>query len=589
MPPMLYSLSGIAFALVFLAFCYLLGSGILARLQLAGGQADTASNQLLAIPVGMGGAFLTLFLVAAVYRLNAANLMAISVILLLPAAWWLHGYGAGWRASLKNLPGRCWKLCGEYPLGATTLLLAAALGFLLAMGAPLEWDELAYHLPYARDYAEAGGLVVSERLRFPLHSHNVQLVWTAALLFSSEAATHLINAFCAALVATGIYIYARDSFGRATGILAALLYLYFCRSLLDTAYVDLALSLFVFSSFLALAQWQTGRSDGYLYISAFLLAMAAGIKYQGLMQVPAFGLALIIASRGAIAPLAKAVAVFLVFGSWWYVRNWLISGDPFHPIGGPWFGYWLWDEVDLAGQYADFERFRHHLPLVLVPALAFAALPGKRAPREVTLLVLGLTGLAAWYLTSRYDRYLIPSIPFLAILSSRVLVQAAGRMGSARISGSLRSLTGHKAFQYTGLALLVLAAGLTVRKQWSETCFTYACIDRVYSAELLSYRVADKVPGLDQMKLYQYGLENELYTLPDGTAGDWFGPYRYRDVHARLGDPSALREHLQSLDRNSILVNRAQEYFGQFPDSVELTEDFEVLYEDERVSLYRLR
>ena len=91
------------------------------------------------------------------------------------------------------------------------------------------------------------------------------------------------------------------------------------------------------------------------------------------------------------------------------------------------------------------------------------------------------------------------------------------------------------------------------------------------------------------MKLYQYGLENELYTLPDGTAGDWFGPYRYRDVHARLGDPPALREHLQRLDRDSILVNRAQEYFGQFPDSVELTEDFEVLYEDERVSLYRLR
>jgi hypothetical protein len=589
MPLMLYSLSGIAFALVFLAFCYLLGSGILARLKLTGGQADSVTLQLLAIPVGMGGAFLTLFLLAAAQRLNATHLLAACVILLMLAGWWLHGHGAGWRASLKNFPARCWKLCGDQPLGATALLLAAALGFLLAMGAPLEWDELSYHLPYAQDYTEAGGLVVSERLRFPLHSHNIQLVWAAALLFSSEAATHLINAFCAALVTTGIYIYARDSFGRATGILAALLYLYFCRSLLDTAYVDLALSLFVFSSFLALAQWQSSRRDGYLFVSAFLLAMAVGIKYQGLLQLPAFGLALIIASRGAVTPLAKAVALFLVFGSWWYVRNWLISGDPVHPVGAPWFGYWLWDEADLAGQYADFERFRHHLPLALLPALAFAVLPGKRTAREVTLLVLGLAGLAAWYLTSRYDRYLIPSIPFLAILSSEVIVQAAGRMGSGRIGRSLRSMAGRRVFHYAGLALLVLAAGLTVRKQWSETCFTEACIDRVYSAELLSYPVADNVPGLGQLKLYQFGLENELYTLPDGTAGDWFGPYRYRDIYERLGDPPALGEHLQRLDRDSILVNRAQDYFGRFPDSAELSEYFEVLYEDERVSLYRLR
>jgi hypothetical protein len=537
----------------------------------------------------MGWAFLTLFLLAAAERLDAPSLMAAFAMLLALSVWWLHKYDAGWWIPPKSFPGFCRRFCARHPLVAATLGIAAVLGFILAMGAPLEWDELAYHLPYARDYADAGGLVVSERLRFPLHSHNVQLVWAAALLFSSEAATHLINAFCGALVATGIYVYARDTIGRATGILAALMYLYFCRSLLDTAYVDLALSLFVFSSFLALAQWQHGRRDGYLYISAFLLAMAVGIKYQGLLQVPAFGLALIIASRGAITPLAKAVAVFLVFGSWWYVRNWLISGDPFHPVGGPWFGYWLWDETDLAGQYADFERFGHHLPLILLPALAFLALPGKRTPREVTLLVLGLTGLAAWYLTSRYDRYLIPSIPFLAILSSQVLVQAAGRMGGSRISGSLRSLTGRKALHYTGLALLVLTAGLTVRKQWGETCFTFACIDRVYSTELLSHPVAEKVPGLDQLMLYQFGLENELYMLPDGTAGDWFGPYRYRDVHERLSDPPALREHLLKLGRDSILVNRAQDYLGQFPDSAELSELFEVLYEDQHVSLYRVR
>ena len=33
-----------------------------------------------------------------------------------------------------------------------------------------------------------------------------------------------------------------------------------------------------------------------------------------------------------------------------------------------------------------------------------------------------LAGLAAWYLSSRYDRYLLPTYPFLAMLSAAVIV-----------------------------------------------------------------------------------------------------------------------------------------------------------------------
>ena len=54
---------------------------------------------------------------------------------------------------------------------------------------------------------------------------------------------------------------------------------------------------------------------GCLLLAAFLLAMAAGTKYQALAQLPGFALAFIFACRRHwLRPAAKAAAVFLLFG-----------------------------------------------------------------------------------------------------------------------------------------------------------------------------------------------------------------------------------------------------------------------------------
>ena len=42
--------------------------------------------------------------------------------------------------------------------------------------------------------------------------------------------------------------------------------------------------------------------------------------------------ALLVAARGSwLRPAILACAVFLLFACWWYLRNWLISGDPIPP------------------------------------------------------------------------------------------------------------------------------------------------------------------------------------------------------------------------------------------------------------------
>jgi 4-amino-4-deoxy-L-arabinose transferase-like glycosyltransferase len=580
---MSYSLSSLAFATLFAACALVLGLGLLARLG-AGKLREGPPAGLLAIPVGTGSLALILFVLAALGALRPTWILTTVTLTLAGAAYWLHRCGP---VSAARPPTR---LMGRHQIAVALLLGLAAL--LLAMSAPLEWDELAYHLPYARDYASAGGLVVSENLRYPLHSHNYQLFYAAALLFAHEPAAHLLHALSGALVAAGIYAFARHHFSQATGILAVAMFLSFSGGLFDTAYVDLGVAMFVFFSFYSFTLWQQSGKDAFLVLAAFLLAMAAGTKYQALAQVPAFALALLVAARGSWPrPAILACAVFLLFASWWYLRNWLISGDPIHPMGGESFGFWLWDEGDLAGQVANIAGYRDHLPLELAPALGFLALRGKRQPVVVSLLVVGLSGLVIWYFTSRYDRYLLPSYPFLAILSAEALVALGRRLAPRRLADTLPALGRGRTPGIVRLVAVALVAAVLVRTisaKWDEICFTAACVDRVHAEQLATPAPASAVPGFANLKLYQLGLENELYLMGEDTAGDWFGPYRYREVLALADDAGALRRHLRALGRDSLLVNRERPPFDEFSRRASLHPLFEKVYEDQRVTLYRI-
>lgn len=577
-----YALTSLAFALLFGGCAHLLGLGVLAWIG-TGRMPAGPPPGLLAIPTGTGLLVLILFVLAVFGALRPPWILAALAPALGGAAYASLRFGP-----VSGTRSPSWPVAIWFRVTAGLSVLA---GLLLAMSAPLEWDELAYHLPYARDYANAGGLVVSERLRFPLQPHNYQLLYAAALQFAHEPAAHLVHLLAGGMVAAGLFAFARSQFGLATAVLAAVMFLAFAGSLFDTALVDLGLAMFVFYAFYALAFWQRSQAGGLLPLAAFLLAMAAGTKYQGLAQLPGFALAVVVAARpGWLRPMVQAGAVFALFAGGWYLRNWLISGDPLHPLGAGLFGYWLWDAQDLSGQVWDVGRYRDHLPLELVPALGFLLLRERRDPVTTSLLIVALAGLATWYLGARYDRYLMPTYPFLAILSARVIVVAARRLTPRRAAAALAK-TGRRAPAVgSGLALLLVAAVLvrTIEAKWPEICFTKACVERVHAEWLASVAAGRAVSGFDRLRLYQLGLENELYVMGDHAAGDWFGPYRYREVLALAGDAGALRRHLQGLGRDSLLVNRERPPFDEFARNFAGGRGFEKVYEDRRVALYRI-
>lgn len=453
-----------------------------------------------------------------------------------------------------------------------------------ALVVPLGWDALSYHLPYARDYAEKGGLVISEYLRFPLHSHNVHLVYAVALIFSDEVATNLLHALSGVLVAIGMVAWCRENLQRGIGLASALVYVALTATYYDAAYVDLPMGLFVFFAFYALTIWQKNDKPVFLMLSAFLLAMAAGTKYQGLGQLAVFLFALLLITHSP-RHFARVALVLILFGSWWYLRNLLVSGDPVHPMGGRIFGFWLWNEADLTGQLGNVSGFRDHLPLILAPALGSVFLMRSMDAQYRSLVVVGLAGLVLWYLSSRYDRYLLPSLPFLAILSVHVTWEfIRKRLPAPAFTQRSRTIL---AGTVSLLGIVVLCVDVSAK--WQYVCFTRACVDSVYRLETISARVAAAVPGFDQLSLYQMGLENELYLLGRSVRGDWFGPYRYRDIIALAGDGEAVAEHLRQFGVDSLIVSKSRRQFGEFLEQSGLEPALTAVYEDADVVLYRLR
>jgi len=453
------------------------------------------------------------------------------------------------------------------------------------------WDELAYHLPYARFWAEQGVLTVNPWLRYPLGAYNLDVLYAAALIVGSDVLPHLLHGLTGGLTAVlTLGIASRFMDGRV-GAIAAILVLYTTRWGWSNAYVDLGLMLFWSAAFAALALRHAVGDERFSLIAAFFAGIAVGIKYQGLFYLPVFVLlALAVERRPSI--VARAALIFITVGGYWYLRNYWISGDPVHPIGARLFGFWLWNPDDLVIQYNDLDRVRGWHDWVFLPALAAPFLWRGSTTFQRGLLVCTLATLTIWYLVSGYWRYGLPIYPMLALLTGWVLVASKpAALAAARLQGLATHFGTRTRRTVASLVLVVVAIAMAgdIEKAWSQVLPQGP--DRVaYLAKRLGgFDLLRSVQGPPIPALYQLGFEGELYYLGDGVRGDWFGPGRYQEVLALSEDAAALARHLRSLGAGGLLVNRARKPFSSLHWDPHLLDYFDLIAQSERAVLYRLR
>jgi hypothetical protein len=323
-------------------------------------------SPLLSVPLqisaGLGIMMISLFIAGSAGSLGApvvATLLLVGSGLVLAPLRTIAVTLRAMARRLRHLPLGVWWWVAVLTLVGMPLLLAP-------LRPPTAWDELAYHLPYARFWAQQGALMVDPWLRYPLGPYNLDLLYAAALIVGSDVLPHLLHGLTGALTALlTLGVASRFMDGRI-GAIAAILVLYTTRWGWSNAYVDLGLMLFWSAAFAALALRHAQGDERFSLMAAFFAGVAVGIKYQGLFYLPVFVL-LALAVERRPAAVARAAIVFISVGSYWYLRNFWISGDPIHPIGGRLFGFWLWNPDDLAGQYGDLDRVRGWHDWVFLP------------------------------------------------------------------------------------------------------------------------------------------------------------------------------------------------------------------------------
>ncbi|MCM2250894.1 MAG: hypothetical protein NDJ19_00905, partial [Ramlibacter sp.] len=392
-PKLLFAVLHYGVLLLFAASCWGYGRALLAR-TLRAGTVDPWLAHGLCITAGLG------LWICALQLLGIAGLLRTPAIYALAAGGWMAA--AHRRVAQRRAAGAPVSLPPKMPDLASAIVLLAASA---TLGSPLRpphlWDELSYHLPHAREWAEAGSLVINEWLRYPWFPFNFDLLFAAALLVYDDVMPHLIHAMAGWLVALLLYRIAIARIGRGPACLAALIWLWLTKDDYAGAYIDMGVTLFVLAAYAAFELWreQPGRR-AWLALCAFSLGVAIGSKYQALSLLPLLACGIAWIDRRA---RTWAVTLFwlAVPCAYWYLRNLLITGDPFNPLGGWLFGFFDWNAGDLQYQLQDI-GWAHGWPgRVLWPAAAALLMKSAwQPPQQRTALLFCVYAVAVWLASS---------------------------------------------------------------------------------------------------------------------------------------------------------------------------------------------
>jgi hypothetical protein len=374
---------------------------------------------------------------------------------------------------------RCW-----WPdaLTAALTLFIAVMAFLTLTGALApptsnEWDALAYHLAVPKVWLHDGrihAIPYDHHSNFPMLT---EMLFSIGLSLKSVSAAKLVHWLYGCLCALACYWAGRRWVSRKAGLLAAALFMA-CPLVAwegTTAYIDLASTLYVSLAVFAFLCWREraeGEGNGWLVLCGVLAGFACGTKMtmiitSGMLVLWAAGAAGL--RRGvAWKHVALVTGVMAVLAAPWYIKTWILTGNPVYPFAYSIFGGRWWSEqaaLDYAAEQARFGIGKTLYGFLMAPwsttfhaqyyanppavydgtlqdarsgavfpavfatlglgAVGFAPLwlarPARRdenaAPLRAMLLYC-VAFLVIWFALTHQTRYLLPLLPLLLIPAS---------------------------------------------------------------------------------------------------------------------------------------------------------------------------
>lgn len=491
------------------------------------------------------------------------------------------------------------------------------------------YDSTAFHVPYADVFVQNHGLAVDEDLIYPYHSFNINLFFSLALMIEHNIIyVQTVHSLFAALCMFGVYMFCRETGQRLCIALTLPIFfstIYIIRVSRVMANVDLGGMFFVLMAVFALYLWSTKREAVWLLIcSAIAFGVAMGSKYIIVVMALPIALCILLQARKRFwRPLWIYIVWAACFGLWWYIRNWIYTGNPVHPFATGIFGYYWWDASDMAGQMRALNQ--SYLPrdptfIFQFPYLAYynevlrfqdtylviwmlyaSTLLSWLMPRRLNiLLIFCWIYFVSWLLGSQDPRHLMPALPLVFVYAGAVVERLysmiVGIFGSAN---SRAPLFCRFAGVVIAVALVLLPLAYGLQRAREKFLLMHGRLLETGAAQEVALRknpvtdlfyAANNIFGANDT-VFELGLRNGRWFFKGHVVGNQFGPRGYLRVIMSVSDPGRgmVPERFEKLLRDDygaqgfIIANNNFWY-----DRSEFDNYFDLMYRNSTGSVYRL-
>ncbi len=314
-------------------------------------------------------------------------------------------------------------------------LLANAVG---ALAPPSFVDALVYHLFGPKEYLRRGAVVELPFVWQLYQPTAVEMLYTLGLGLRGADLAALMDVWMGLLGAGGAALLGRRLGGPLAGLAAAAAF--YCGAMVawesTSCFVDLGVAAFGGLSLYAVLRAMDGGGRGWLVTAGLLGGLAASCKLNGALFV-AIGSAVALYESlrrgrglgGSLRAAAAFGAVGLATVLPWYLRAYVLTGNPLYPFATQLFGdnpdiapvRWVAEHYGMGHSALDlllapwrlltngtrFENGQHlsPLPILLAPLIVpRAATQGENR----SLLGASLLMFLFWLATGHIARYLVP-------------------------------------------------------------------------------------------------------------------------------------------------------------------------------------
>jgi len=309
-------------------------------------------------------------------------------------------------------------------------------------------DALIYHLSDAVYFAQHHLVTFIPYTSNSIWPYFMQMLFTLAMLFNNPPLAKLFHLSMALFSCLAIYSFGRRYINKEVAFLAAAIFFLtpgvFTQA--TYAYVDIGWCFYTFIGFYVLMLTNINNEKRWLILAGVMCGIAADTKYIGLITPVAIGLVFII--KGLLhgenyKDLTRNFALFsvavLIIIFPYYIRPYLYTGNMFHPLYVKYISEGGWHRPEGFGMERNLINFLvspwfltyypgrifgggesqlSPIYLAFLPALFF--LREKCKPVLIISIFAGIFYFF-WFFKFPAVRYILPIIPFLALLSGYVV------------------------------------------------------------------------------------------------------------------------------------------------------------------------